>query len=104
MCRSFRWGSRSNPPSPMLVAALVSATPMQVALAWLLHRTPNILLIPGRSSVKHLGENFRAATRTAFAETTASATLSEFDGRRAVQGTKITYLVAAAFEPVAPAR
>src|SRR5579872_2938859 len=38
------------------VAASVSATPMQVALAWLLHRAPNILLIPGTSSVNHLRE------------------------------------------------
>jgi pyridoxine 4-dehydrogenase len=43
------------------VAASVSATPMQVALAWLLHRGPNILLIPGTSSVKHLRENLQAA-------------------------------------------
>src|SRR5437899_1149319 len=43
------------------VAASVSATPMQVALAWLLHRAPNILLIPGTSSVKHLHENLQAA-------------------------------------------
>jgi pyridoxine 4-dehydrogenase len=43
------------------VAASVSATPMQVALAWLLHRAPNILLIPGTSSVKHLRENLQAA-------------------------------------------
>jgi pyridoxine 4-dehydrogenase len=35
---------------------------MQVALAWLLHRSPNILLIPGTSSVKHLRENLKAAT------------------------------------------
>jgi len=35
---------------------------MQVALAWLLHRAPNILLIPGTSSVKHLRENLDAAT------------------------------------------
>jgi pyridoxine 4-dehydrogenase len=34
---------------------------MQVALAWLLHRSPNILLIPGTSSVQHLRENLRAA-------------------------------------------
>jgi pyridoxine 4-dehydrogenase len=34
---------------------------MQVALAWLLQRTPNILLIPGTSSVKHLHENLTAA-------------------------------------------
>jgi aryl-alcohol dehydrogenase-like predicted oxidoreductase len=35
---------------------------MQVALAWLLHRSPNILLIPGTSSVEHLRENLNAAT------------------------------------------
>ena len=42
------------------VAARVGATPMQVALAWLLRRAPNILLIPGTASVAHLREN-RAA-------------------------------------------
>jgi pyridoxine 4-dehydrogenase len=44
------------------VAASLDATPMQVALAWLLHRSPNILLIPGTSSLKHLRENLAAAT------------------------------------------
>ena len=44
------------------VAARVGATPMQVALAWLLRRAPNILLIPGTSSVAHLRENLAAAT------------------------------------------
>ena len=43
------------------VAASVSATSMQAALAWLLHRAPNILLIPGTPSVKHLRENLDAA-------------------------------------------
>jgi aryl-alcohol dehydrogenase-like predicted oxidoreductase len=43
------------------VAARLGATPMQVALAWLLHRAPNILLIPGTSSVVHLNENLGAA-------------------------------------------
>jgi len=43
------------------VAAALQATPMQVALAWLLQRAPNILLIPGTSSVKHLHENLAAA-------------------------------------------
>jgi pyridoxine 4-dehydrogenase len=43
-------------------AAALRATPMQVALAWLLQRSPNILLIPGTSSVKHLRENLEAAT------------------------------------------
>jgi aryl-alcohol dehydrogenase-like predicted oxidoreductase len=44
------------------VAASLEATPMQVALAWLLHRAPNILLIPGTSSLQHLRENLNAAT------------------------------------------
>ncbi len=43
------------------VAARLGASPMQVALAWLLHRSPNILLIPGTSSVAHLRENLGAA-------------------------------------------
>ena len=43
------------------VAAALGATPMQVALAWLLQRSPNILLIPGTSSVGHLHENLQAA-------------------------------------------
>ena len=53
------------------VAASVSATPMQVALAWLLHRAPNILLIPGTSSVKHLRENLQAAALELSQETIA---------------------------------
>jgi pyridoxine 4-dehydrogenase len=43
------------------VAASLEATPMQVALAWLLQRSPNILLIPGTSSVKHLRENLQSS-------------------------------------------
>ena len=43
-------------------AASLKATPMQIALAWLLKRSPNILLIPGTSSVEHLRENLNAAT------------------------------------------
>ena len=43
------------------VAAGLGATPMQVALAWLLRRSPNILLIPGTSSLGHLRENLAAA-------------------------------------------
>ena len=43
------------------VAQTIGATPMQVALAWLLHRSPNILLIPGTSSLTHLRENLQAA-------------------------------------------
>jgi aryl-alcohol dehydrogenase-like predicted oxidoreductase len=44
-----------------VIAATIGATPMQVALAWLLQRAPNILLIPGTSSVGHLRENLQAA-------------------------------------------
>lgn len=43
------------------VAARLGATPMQVALAWLLRRAENVLLIPGTSSVGHLRENLAAA-------------------------------------------
>jgi aryl-alcohol dehydrogenase-like predicted oxidoreductase len=43
-------------------ASSLQATPMQVALAWLLQRSPNILLIPGTSSAGHLRENLKAAT------------------------------------------
>jgi aryl-alcohol dehydrogenase-like predicted oxidoreductase len=46
------------------VAESLGATPMQVALAWLLQRSPNILLIPGTSSVEHLRENLAAAALT----------------------------------------
>lgn len=46
------------------VAVRLEATPMQVALAWLLQRSPNILLIPGTSSVAHLHENLAAASLT----------------------------------------
>jgi aryl-alcohol dehydrogenase-like predicted oxidoreductase len=44
------------------VAERLDATPMQVALAWLLRRSPNILLIPGTASVAHLRENLAAAS------------------------------------------
>jgi len=44
------------------VAARLDATPMQVALAWLLQRSANILLIPGTSSIEHLRENLKAST------------------------------------------
>ncbi|WP_433984310.1 oxidoreductase [Tunturiibacter empetritectus] len=43
-------------------AASLQSTPMQVAQAWLLHRSPNMLLIPGTSSLDHLRENLKAAT------------------------------------------
>jgi aryl-alcohol dehydrogenase-like predicted oxidoreductase len=57
------------------VAARLGATPMQVALAWLLHRSPNILLIPGTSSLAHLRENLAAARLTLPREA-----LAELDG------------------------
>jgi aryl-alcohol dehydrogenase-like predicted oxidoreductase len=57
------------------VAASMSATPMQVALAWLLQRAPNILLIPGTSSVKHLRENLQAASLRLPPETIATLDL-----------------------------
>jgi pyridoxine 4-dehydrogenase len=53
------------------VARRLQVTPMQVALAWLLHRSPNILLIPGTSSVAHLRENLAAAQLTVSPQTLA---------------------------------
>ena len=57
------------------VAASVHATPLQTALAWLLHRSPNVLLIPGTSSVAHLRENLAAADLHL-----SAAALAELDG------------------------
>jgi aryl-alcohol dehydrogenase-like predicted oxidoreductase len=54
------------------VAGRLRATPMQVAQAWLLHRSPNILLIPGTSSVTHLLENLAAGELTLSPETLKS--------------------------------
>jgi aryl-alcohol dehydrogenase-like predicted oxidoreductase len=56
-------------------AASLGATPMQVALAWLLQRAANILLIPGTSSVEHLRENLEAATLQLPPETIAALDL-----------------------------
>jgi pyridoxine 4-dehydrogenase len=53
------------------IAARLKATPMQVALAWLLQRSPNILLIPGTSSAAHLEQNLAAANLALSAETVA---------------------------------
>jgi pyridoxine 4-dehydrogenase len=53
------------------VAASLRATPMQVALAWLLQRSPNLLLIPGTSSITHLRENLAAAELALPAEAVA---------------------------------
>jgi pyridoxine 4-dehydrogenase len=57
------------------VASRLGSTPMQVALAWLLHRSPNVLLIPGTSSLTHLRENLAADQLTLSPET-----LAELDG------------------------
>ena len=57
------------------VAGQLQATPMQVALAWLLHRSPNILLIPGTSSVAHLRENLAVGQLTL-----SPQLLAELDG------------------------
>jgi pyridoxine 4-dehydrogenase len=57
------------------VAGRLGATPMQVALAWLLQRAPNILLIPGTSSVAHLRENLAAGQLTL-----SPRILAELDG------------------------
>jgi pyridoxine 4-dehydrogenase len=57
------------------VAGRLGATPMQVALGWLLHRSANILLIPGTSSLAHLRENLAAGELTLSAEV-----LGELDG------------------------
>ena len=63
------------------VAQTLDATPMQVALAWLLYRSPNILLIPGTSSLGHLRENMRAAKLHL-----PEAVLAELDAIREVSG------------------
>jgi pyridoxine 4-dehydrogenase len=57
------------------VAGRLGATPMQLALAWLLHRSPNILLIPGTSSLAHLRENLAVGQLTL-----SPQTLAELDG------------------------
>lgn len=58
-------GQLAGPASPLhSLASEIGAPPAQVALAWLLHRSPTILPIPGTSSVAHLEENMGAATLT----------------------------------------
>ena len=63
----FPLGSAFMPDKPVLTRPAVrsaadrlGATPAQVALAWLLHLSPNVLLIPGTSSLPHLEENLAA--------------------------------------------
>jgi aryl-alcohol dehydrogenase-like predicted oxidoreductase len=57
------------------LADRLGATPMQIALAWLLHRSPNILLIPGTSSHAHLRENLAAGELTL-----SPQSMAELDG------------------------
>ena len=73
MCPSSRSAASRPLQSSALteVAARLGATPMQVALAWLLQRSPNILLIPGTSSLAHLEENLAAANLALSEETVA---------------------------------
>jgi pyridoxine 4-dehydrogenase len=65
------------------VAGRLGSTPMQVALAWLLHRSPNILLIPGTSSIAHLRENLGAGQLTL-----SPQTLAELEGIAAARAEK----------------
>jgi len=62
-------------------ATALQASPMQVALAWLLQRSPNILLIPGTSSVAHLRENLKASTLRLPAEMIAGLDLVGGDAK-----------------------
>lgn len=61
------------------IAARLDAAPMAVAIAWLLHRSPNILLIPGTSSVGHLRENVAAASLALSEEVVAELDRLEWD-------------------------
>jgi aryl-alcohol dehydrogenase-like predicted oxidoreductase len=66
MCHSFPLGGFTPLQSSVLndAAAALHATTMHLALAWRLQRSPNILLIPGTSSVAHLRENLEASRLT----------------------------------------
>jgi aryl-alcohol dehydrogenase-like predicted oxidoreductase len=68
------------------VADRLGVTPMQVALAWLLHRSPNILLIPGTSSAGHLRENLAAGQVTL-----STQALTELDGIAAAVATAVEH-------------
>ena len=63
------------------IADGIGATTMQVALAWLLHRSPNLLLIPGTSSLAHLRENLAAGQLTL-----SPAVMAELDAIAASAG------------------
>jgi len=68
------------------IASRLGATPMQVALAWLLQRAPNILLIPGTSSVVHLRENLAAARLRLSPEVLAELSGIAAEGESATSG------------------
>jgi aryl-alcohol dehydrogenase-like predicted oxidoreductase len=68
------------------VASRLGATPMQVALAWLLHRSPNILAIPGTSSIAHLRENLAAGQLLLSPEA-----LTELNGTAATSGSAVKH-------------
>ena len=72
VCREPLFSEALEHYGPHVTNQLIVATIMQVALAWLLHRAANILLIPGTSSTSHLHENLAAVelalTGTALAE------------------------------------
>jgi aryl-alcohol dehydrogenase-like predicted oxidoreductase len=86
----FPLGGFNPLQSALLDAAAKSlrVTSMQVALAWLLQRSPNILLIPGTSSVQHLRENIHAATLTlpseALAKLEAIGTKSQYEAKEEI--------------------
>jgi aryl-alcohol dehydrogenase-like predicted oxidoreductase len=67
------------------VAASMQASPMQVALAWLLQRSPNILLIPGTSSINHLRDNVTAAALELPADLIAELNVIAENARAAAQ-------------------
>src|SRR6185436_14573790 len=67
-------------------ASSVGATTRQVALAWLLQRSPNILIIAGTSSVEHLHENLRAVTLQLPPETVAQLNEVAASARRSLNG------------------
>jgi aryl-alcohol dehydrogenase-like predicted oxidoreductase len=72
------------------VATRLGVTPMQVALAWLLHRSPNLLLIPGTSSVTHLRENLAAGQLTLSPQTLAELDTIAIELNRSASDIKTT--------------
>ena len=69
-------GRPTGRPTARPVAAEIGATPTQVALAWLLHRSPVVVPIPGTRSLNHLAENVAAASIELTADQTRGRTSS----------------------------